>query len=66
MGAGGDVKFAVGAEGDPVEGVKAVGQVELVLSLLASVLFFGEKISARELVGMAILSGSILMLVLVA
>ena len=46
--------------------VKAVGQVELVLSLLASVLFFGEKISARELVGMAILSGSILMLVLVA
>jgi drug/metabolite transporter (DMT)-like permease len=45
--------------------VKAVGQVELVLSLLASVLFFGERISRREVLGMAVLGASILLLVLV-
>ncbi|MBW4708458.1 DMT family transporter [Roseobacter sp. YSTF-M11] len=45
--------------------VKAVGQVELVLSLLASVLFFREKPSMRELAGMAVLCVSILALVLV-
>lgn len=44
--------------------VKAVGQVELVLSLIASLLFFGEKVSGRELLGMAVLCASILMLVL--
>lgn len=44
--------------------VKAVGQIELALSLLASVMFFGEKITPRELVGMALLCGSILLLVL--
>ena len=44
--------------------VKAVGQVELVLSLIASLLFFGEKVSAREFWGMAVLCASILMLVL--
>ncbi|UWQ92532.1 DMT family transporter [Rhodobacteraceae bacterium M382] len=44
--------------------VKALGQVELILSLLASVLFFREKISAREMLGMALLGGSILALVL--
>ena len=44
--------------------VKAVGQIELVLSLLASVLFFGERITVRELAGMALLCGSILLLVL--
>lgn len=44
--------------------VKAVGQVELVLSVLASVLFFGERISARELIGIVLVSGSILLLVL--
>ena len=44
--------------------VKAVGQIELALSLLASVMFFGEKITARELIGMALLCGSILLLVL--
>ncbi len=46
--------------------VKAVGQVELVLSLLASVLIFGERIARRELAGMALLCGSILLLVLAA
>ncbi|WP_291729540.1 EamA family transporter [Leisingera sp. F5] len=44
--------------------VKAVGQVELLLSLLASVLFFKEKVTARELAGMALLVVSILVLVL--
>ncbi|WP_300029052.1 DMT family transporter [uncultured Roseobacter sp.] len=45
--------------------VKAVGQVELIFSLLASVLFFGERSTARELAGMAVLVVSILTLVLV-
>lgn len=44
--------------------VKAVGQVELVLSLLASVLFFGERSSTRELFGMAVLTASIIGLIL--
>ncbi len=44
--------------------VKALGQVELILSLLASVLFFREKISGREIGGMALLGLSILLLVL--
>ena len=45
--------------------VKALGQVELILSLLASVLFFREKVSWRELIGMAVLAVSIVALVLV-
>ncbi|MDU9007150.1 DMT family transporter [Sedimentitalea todarodis] len=44
--------------------VKALGQIELILSLLASVLFFREKISEREIGGMALLGLSIVMLVL--
>ncbi|MFW8634437.1 EamA family transporter [Cribrihabitans pelagius] len=44
--------------------VKALGQVELVLSLLASVLFFKERITGREAAGMALLVLSILALVL--
>ena len=44
--------------------VKAVGQVELILSLAASVLFFREKITRRELGGLAFLIISILILVL--
>jgi len=43
--------------------VKALGQVELLLSILASTLFFREKISAREALGMAILVASILLLI---
>lgn len=42
--------------------VKALGQVELLLSVLASVLFFKEKISRREMAGMALLVLSILAL----
>jgi drug/metabolite transporter (DMT)-like permease len=45
--------------------VKALGQVELILSILASTLFFRERISVREGVGIAVLMGSIVMLVLV-
>jgi drug/metabolite transporter (DMT)-like permease len=42
--------------------VKALGQVELLLSVLASLLFFKEKISRREVTGMALLILSILAL----
>jgi drug/metabolite transporter (DMT)-like permease len=35
--------------------VKAVGQIELILSLLVTVLFFKEKITLREWVGVAVL-----------
>jgi len=45
--------------------VKALGQVELIFSMLASVLFFRERISARELIGIGLLGASILLLVLV-
>ncbi len=44
--------------------VKALGQVELVLSLLASTLFFKETITGREIAGMALLGVSIVLLVL--
>ncbi|WP_425043644.1 EamA family transporter [Primorskyibacter sp. S87] len=44
--------------------VKALGQVELILSLLASVLFFRERVTAREIAGMGLLAVSILALVL--
>lgn len=46
--------------------VKALGQVELVFSVLASTLFFRERITGREALGMAVLIASILLLVLVA
>lgn len=45
--------------------VFALGQVELIFSIFASVLFFGERIARREFVGMAVLTGSIVLLVLV-
>ncbi len=44
--------------------VKALSQVELVFSLLASTLFFRETITRREIGGMAMLAASILVLVL--
>lgn len=44
--------------------VKALGQVELVLSVAASTLFFRETIRRREAAGMAVLLGSILLLVI--
>mgnify|MGYP000108823371 FL=1 len=45
--------------------VKALGQVELILSIIASTLFFREKITLREAAGIAILVASILLLILV-
>jgi drug/metabolite transporter (DMT)-like permease len=44
--------------------VKAVGQVELIFSLAASVLFFNERFTRREAVGIALISVSVLSLVL--
>lgn len=43
--------------------VKALGQVELIFSVLASTLFFRERITAREALGMAVLVASILLLI---
>ena len=45
--------------------VNALGQVEMILSVIASTLFFKEKITAREAIGMTILVASIMLLVLV-
>lgn len=45
--------------------VKAVGQIEIIFSLMASVLFFRETVTARELVGIGFLGASILTFVLV-
>ena len=45
--------------------VKALGQIELILSIAASTLFFRETIRPREWAGMAVLVASIVMLVLV-
>ncbi|QFU08109.1 EamA-like transporter family protein [Rhodobacteraceae bacterium THAF1] len=44
--------------------VKALGQVEVVFSILASTLFLGERISRREGVGIALLGVSIAALIL--
>lgn len=44
--------------------VYALGQVELVFSLTATVLFFREKLSAREYLGIGVLALSITLLVL--
>jgi len=44
--------------------VNALGQVEMIFSIFASTLFFKEKITRREAMGMAILVVSILLLIL--
>ncbi|MBN9889585.1 DMT family transporter [Salipiger abyssi] len=44
--------------------VQALGQVELVFSLIASVMFFKERVTRRELAGIGFLALSILVLVL--
>jgi drug/metabolite transporter (DMT)-like permease len=43
--------------------VYAVGQVELIFSLMASVLFFREVVSRREIFGILLLTASILVLI---
>lgn len=45
--------------------VQAVGQIELIFSLMASVLFFKERVTARELIGIGFLALSILAFILV-
>ncbi|MBT6524792.1 MAG: DMT family transporter [Marinovum sp.] len=45
--------------------VNALGQIELMFSLLATVFFFKEPITRRELCGLGVLSASILGLILV-
>jgi drug/metabolite transporter (DMT)-like permease len=45
--------------------VKAVGQIELIFSVLVSILFFSERISLREYAGIAVLFTSIVALILV-
>ncbi len=44
--------------------VFAIGQIEVIFSIVASVLFFRERISKRESTGIALLSASIIALVL--
>ncbi|MEJ6401282.1 DMT family transporter [Yoonia sp. 2307UL14-13] len=46
--------------------VNALGQVELLFSLIIGALVFGEKVTAREWQGLLLLTGSIVLLVLVA
>ncbi len=43
--------------------VKAVGQIEVAFGLLATVLFFREKITGREMLGIALITLSVLALV---
>ena len=43
--------------------VKAVGQIELVFSFLASTIFFKEKVSSREISGIVILCVAIVLLI---
>lgn len=43
--------------------VNALGQVELIFALLASTLFFKEKITAREVFGITLISLSVLVLI---
>lgn len=46
--------------------VKAVGQIEIVFSFAASLLFFKETIRMRETIGIALISAGIVLLVLIA
>jgi len=45
--------------------VNAVGQIELLFSLIIGAVVFGERVTAREWQGLVLLTGSIVMLVLV-
>jgi drug/metabolite transporter (DMT)-like permease len=44
--------------------VRALGQVELLFTFLASVLIFREKVTRTEIVGVLLLTGGIILLVL--
>ncbi|MAK33596.1 MAG: hypothetical protein CL386_06390, partial [Acidiferrobacter sp.] len=43
--------------------VRALGQIELIFTFLASVFFFQEKVSRTEIAGVILLSGAIILLV---
>ncbi|MEM7424145.1 MAG: DMT family transporter [Pseudomonadota bacterium] len=44
--------------------VRAVGQIELIFTFIASVFFFNEKVTRSELVGIVLIAAAILMIVL--
>ena len=44
--------------------VRAVGQIELLFTFIASVFFFGEKISRQEVIGIGLITAAILLIVL--
>jgi drug/metabolite transporter (DMT)-like permease len=44
--------------------VNAVGQVELLFSLIIGAVVFGEKVTAREWQGLLLLTSSVVLLVL--
>jgi drug/metabolite transporter (DMT)-like permease len=44
--------------------VRALGQVELLFTLAASVLFFGEKVTRREIGGMILVAGGLVLMIL--
>ena len=46
--------------------VRALGQVELIFSLILGFAIFGERVTRRELVGMALLAVSLPLVVLAA
>ena len=46
--------------------MRALGQVELAFSTLSSALFFKERVSAREIVGIALIGVSIVLVLLAA
>lgn len=49
---------------EPVAHVRALGQIELLFTLAASALFFGERLRRLELIGMALVVAGILWLLL--
>lgn len=48
----------------PVAYVKAVGQIEFIFTLMIAVLFFREKLTAREILGMLVIVAGVLLLLL--
>ena len=44
--------------------VRALGQIELIFTFIASVFFFREKVSATEIIGVLLLIGAIIALIL--
>ena len=44
--------------------VKALGQTEIIISLLITYLYFGEKISTREYLGIALIAASVVILLM--